>query len=190
MGRRNLVESDVRPLEDILLHWPGGEDLGRDAAGQDGAADLDQLARMGVGRQPQHHRDVAIIVERGAEDAAAAARRRVVVLDVVEDERLSRAAPVPAPRSRRMRVPGSLFQSPSPSISASSPCALSASIQPRKSPKATGLRSADMSSLRTWNMNDPIARPPRRLRATCGQRDWATPLRLRAAILTALTISG
>src|SRR5262249_51224908 len=35
MGRRQLVEIDVRPLEDILLHWPGGDDLGRDAAGQD-----------------------------------------------------------------------------------------------------------------------------------------------------------
>src|ERR1700748_820395 len=46
---------------------------------------------MAVGRQPQHHGDAAIVVERGAENAPAAARRRVVVLDVVEDERLAGA---------------------------------------------------------------------------------------------------
>src|SRR6516164_2157520 len=52
---------------------------------------------MGVGRQPQHHRDAAVIVERGAENAPAAARRRVVVLDVVEDERLAGAGPLRQP---------------------------------------------------------------------------------------------
>jgi len=97
IGRRKLVEIDVRPLEDVLLHRSGGDDLRRDAAGEDGAADLDQLARMGVGRQPQHHGDAAVIVERGAENAPAAARRRVVVLDVVEDERLAGAGPLRQP---------------------------------------------------------------------------------------------
>src|SRR5215831_19309607 len=70
------------------------------------------------------------------------------------------ALPVPGPCASRMMVPSSMFQSTSASISASSPCALSASIQPRKSPKAMGLRSADMSSLRTWNMRHSIPRGP------------------------------
>ena len=97
MGRRELVEIDIRALEDVLLHRSGGDDFGRHAAGENGAADLDQLARMGVGRQPQHHRDAAVVVERGAEDAPAAARGRVVVLDVVEDERLAGAGPLRQP---------------------------------------------------------------------------------------------
>src|SRR5262249_36771112 len=80
--------------EDVLLHRPRGDDLGRDGAAQDGAGDLHQLARVAVRRQPQHHGDAAIIVERGAEDAPAAARRRVVILDVVGDERLGGAVAV------------------------------------------------------------------------------------------------
>ena len=40
-----------------------------------------------------------------------------------------------------MMVPSSMFQSTSASISCSSPAALSAPIQPRRSPKATGCRS-------------------------------------------------
>src|SRR5260370_42098914 len=83
MGRRKLVEVDVRALENVLLHWSGGDDFGRDAPGEDGAADLDQLAGMGVGRQPQHHGDAAVVVERGTEDAPAAARGGGVVPEVV-----------------------------------------------------------------------------------------------------------
>src|SRR5215831_12690972 len=64
------------------------------------------------------------------------------------------ALPVPGPCASRMMVPSSMFQSTSASISASSPCALSASIQPRKSPKATGLRSTDRSSGRAWSITD------------------------------------
>src|SRR5262247_2440394 len=64
------------------------------------------------------------------------------------------ALPVPGPRASRMMVPSSMFQSTSASISASSPCALSALIQPRKSPKETGLRSAAISSVRAWNITD------------------------------------
>ena len=97
MRRGKLVEIDVGAGEDVLLRRPGGDDLGRDRAAQDGAGDLDQLARVAVGRQPQHHGDAAVIIERGAEDAPAAARRRVVVLDVVEDERLAGAGPLREP---------------------------------------------------------------------------------------------
>ena len=70
-GKR--VEIDVVALEDVLLARAGVDDLRRDRSGEDGAADLDQLARMRVGRQPEHHGDAAIAVERRAEDAAAAA---------------------------------------------------------------------------------------------------------------------
>src|SRR5215510_7086064 len=51
-----------------------------------------------------------------------------------------------------MIVPSSMFQSTSAPISVSSPCALSASIQPRRSPNAVGLRSTDIWSFRVWNM--------------------------------------
>src|SRR5262249_8446149 len=97
MRRRKFIEIDVGALEDVLLHRSASDDFRRDAAAEDGAPDLDQLARMGVGRQPEHHGDAAVIVERGAKDAAAAACRRVVVLDVVEEERLPRARPLRQP---------------------------------------------------------------------------------------------
>src|SRR5207244_1018126 len=74
------------------------------------------------------------------------------------------ALPVPGPCASRMTVPSSMFQSTSASISASSPCALSASIKPRKSPKATGFRSAEMASVRAWNMNESLAGMPGPLR--------------------------
>src|SRR5260370_39935978 len=80
MGRRKLVEVDVRALENVLLHWSGGDDFGRDAPGEDGAADLDQLARMGVGRQPQHHGDAAGVVVRRTAEAPAAGPRGGVCL--------------------------------------------------------------------------------------------------------------
>ncbi len=98
MRRRKLVEIDVRAGEDVLLHRAGGDDLRRDAAGEDGAADLDQLARMGVGRQPQHHCDAPVAQQRGSEDAAAAAVRLVVVLDVVEQQRLAGPGALRQPR--------------------------------------------------------------------------------------------
>src|SRR6266567_3327256 len=54
------------------------------------------------------------------------------------------AGPVPGPCASRMMVPSSMFQSTSASISCSSSWALSAAIQPRRSPNATGFRSLDM----------------------------------------------
>jgi hypothetical protein len=66
--------------------------------------------------------------------------------------RNSMALPVPGPCASRMIVPSSRFQSTSALISVSSSCALSAAIQARMSPKATGVRSTDMSSFRVWYM--------------------------------------
>ena len=97
MRRRKLVEVDVGAFEDVLLYRSGGDDLRRNAARQNGAADLDQLARMRVRRQAQHHRDAAVAVEAGAEDATAAALRLVVVLDVVEEQRLAGAGALRQP---------------------------------------------------------------------------------------------
>src|SRR5262245_12775788 len=89
------------------------------------------------------------------------------------------ALPVPGPCARRMMVPSSMFQSTSALISASSPCASSAAIQLRRSPKATGLRSTDMSSGRVWNMRHSI---PWALRTRCapspacgGGLGWGNP---------------
>ena len=96
MRRGKLVEVDVGALEDVLFHGAGGDDFRRDAAVEDSAAELDQIARMGIGRQPQHHGDATIIVQRGAKNSPAAALRRVVVLDVVE-ECLAGAGPLREP---------------------------------------------------------------------------------------------
>src|SRR6266852_6570237 len=73
----------------------------------------------------------------------------------------SSALPVPGPCARRMMVPSSMFQSTSAAISWSSPCALSAAIQPRRSPKAVGLRSTDMSSFRVCNIALTLEFEPR-----------------------------
>ena len=64
------------------------------------------------------------------------------------------AWPVPGPCASRMMVPSSMFQSTSALISCSSPCARSASIQPRMSPNAIGVRSTARSSFRVWNMSE------------------------------------
>src|SRR5215471_6378053 len=68
------------------------------------------------------------------------------------------ALPVPGPCASRMTVPSSMFQSTSPLISASSPCALSAAIQPRRSPKTAGLRSTAISWGRVCSMRHSIPR--------------------------------
>src|SRR5262245_25012918 len=65
------------------------------------------------------------------------------------------ALPVPGPCASRMMVPSSMFQSTSASTFCSSPSASSAAIQPRMSPKAVGLRSTAIFSLRVWNMVIP-----------------------------------
>ncbi len=94
---RQLVEIDVLAGDDVFLHRPGCDDLRRDGAGEDGTADLHELPRMGIRRQPHHHGDAAVAVERRAENAPAARFLRVVVLDVVEQHRLAGAGPLRQP---------------------------------------------------------------------------------------------
>src|SRR6516164_1675108 len=94
MRGRKFVEIDVGTLENVLLHRTGCDKLGGNAAGKERAGDLDQLARMRVGRQSQHHCNAAIAVEPAAEDAPAAALRLVVVLDVLEKQRLAGSRPL------------------------------------------------------------------------------------------------
>src|SRR5207253_6447063 len=87
VGHRKVFDVNILAGDDVLLARTAIDDAWGNALLQDGAADLDQLARVRLGRQAEHHGDAAIVVERGAEHAAAAALRRVVVLDVVEKER-------------------------------------------------------------------------------------------------------
>ena len=94
---REVVEIDVLAGDDVLLDRAGLDDPRRDRALENVAADLDQFARMGVGRQAQHDGDAPIVVERGAEHAPAAAVRLVVVLDVVEQHRPPGAGPLRQP---------------------------------------------------------------------------------------------
>src|SRR5262249_51194305 len=88
---REILDIDVLAGDDILLAWTAIDDARGNALLQDGAADLDQLTRVRVGRQAEHHGDAALVVEGRAEYAAAAALRLVVVLDVVEQERTAGA---------------------------------------------------------------------------------------------------
>src|SRR5215471_13639140 len=62
------------------------------------------------------------------------------------------ALPVPGPCASRMTVPSSMFQSTSASTACNSPCASSALSQPRRSPKATGVRSTAIWSLRVCSI--------------------------------------
>ena len=84
--RRQLVEVDVVAGDDVLLHRPGGDDLRRDAAGEHVAAELHEVARMGVGRDAHHHGDAPVARQAAAEDAAAPGVG-AIVLDVVEQQR-------------------------------------------------------------------------------------------------------
>ena len=84
--RRKFVEIDGVAEDDILLHRAGGDDFRRNAAREHVAAELDQIARMGVGRAAQHHGDAAVTRQPAAEDPSAA-RIRSVILDGVEQQR-------------------------------------------------------------------------------------------------------
>src|SRR6516225_10095019 len=68
---RQLGEIDILAGDDVLLDRAARDDLGWDRALENGAADLDQLARMRVGRQAEHDGDAPIVVEGGAEHAPA-----------------------------------------------------------------------------------------------------------------------
>ena len=56
------------PVTMFSLHRPSLTMFGGMLPFEDGAADLHQLARMRVGRQPEHHRDAAIAAEAAGEN--------------------------------------------------------------------------------------------------------------------------
>ena len=87
LRHRKFEQVDVLAGDDVLLAGALLDDARRDAAFDDVAADLDELARMGVGRQAHHHGDAAIAAEPAGEHRAAAGGVLVVVLDVVEQQR-------------------------------------------------------------------------------------------------------
>ena len=87
LRHRKLVEVDVLAGDDVLLAGAVLDDARRDTALEQRAADLDQLARMRVRRQPHHHGDAAIAAEPAGEHRAAARVVLVVVLDVGEQQR-------------------------------------------------------------------------------------------------------
>ncbi len=84
--RRQLVEVDVVAGDDVLFDRAGGDDFWRNASREHVAAELDELARMGVGRHAHHHGDAPVARQAAAEDAAAPSVG-AVVLDVVEQQR-------------------------------------------------------------------------------------------------------
>src|SRR5215471_3029 len=81
--RRQLVEIDIVAGDDVLFHRTGADDLRRHGTAEHIAAELDQIARVGVGGDPEHHGDAAVTREPAAEHAAAT-RIRPIVPDVVE----------------------------------------------------------------------------------------------------------
>ena len=84
--RRKLVEVDVVAGDDVLLHRAGGDDLRGNAAAEHVAAELHEFARMGVGRDAEHHGDAPIARQPAAEHPAAPGIG-AIVLDVVEQQR-------------------------------------------------------------------------------------------------------
>src|SRR5205085_7608980 len=87
LRHRKLKQVDVLAGDDVLLAGAALDDARRNAAFHDVAADLDELARMGVGGKAHHHGDTAIAAEPAGEHRAAAGGVLVVVLDVVEQQR-------------------------------------------------------------------------------------------------------
>ena len=86
LRRREVVEIHIVALDDVLLDWSGLDDFRRDRAGENGAAEFDQLAWMGVGRQPEHHGDAAVARQRAGKDLLAAGVLAIVA-DLVEQQR-------------------------------------------------------------------------------------------------------
>src|ERR1043166_8253023 len=100
---RKFIKVDVLAGDLVLLDRTVVNDAGSDAPVEDSAADLHQLARVGIGRKSQHHGDAAITGEAAAEDAAAAAPRLVVVLYVCEKQRGPGAGALGKPHDRAER---------------------------------------------------------------------------------------
>src|SRR5258706_16293502 len=80
--RRQLIKVDIVSGDDVLFHRARADDLWWNAAVEHVATELDQIARMGVGSDAEHHGDTAITCEPAAEHAPAA-RICPVILDVV-----------------------------------------------------------------------------------------------------------
>jgi hypothetical protein len=83
LRHRKFVQIDVVTFDDVFLGRPGLDDFRRQALRQNAAAELDQFARMGVGRQAQHHGDTARAGQSAGENLAAP-RIGAVVADITE----------------------------------------------------------------------------------------------------------
>src|SRR5215470_5775418 len=81
--RRQLIQVDVIASDDILLHRSGADDLGLNTAVEHIAAELDEIARVGIGSDAEHHGDAAVACKAAAEHAPAAGVRPII-LDIVE----------------------------------------------------------------------------------------------------------
>ena len=86
LRHRKLVEIDVLALDDVFLDRPGLDDFRRNRFVQDRAAELHQLARMGVRLKPKHHGDATRTRKPAGEDLMATAVRAVIA-DVAEEQR-------------------------------------------------------------------------------------------------------
>ncbi len=86
LWHREFIKIDIFAGDDVLFDRTGLDDFRRDVAGQNGAAELDQFARMGVGWQAEHHGDAARVRQAAGEDLVAAAVGAVVA-DIVEQHR-------------------------------------------------------------------------------------------------------
>ncbi len=97
LRRREIIQIHIVAFDDVLLDRPGVDDFRRDRAGQHGAAELDQFARMSVGRQPEHHGDAPIARQRAGKHLPAAGVLAIVA-DLVEQQRRPGAGPLGQPR--------------------------------------------------------------------------------------------
>ena len=83
LRHRKFVQIDVVAFDDVFLRRTGLDDFRRQALRQNTAAELDQFARMGVGRQTQHHGDAARAGQSAGENLTAP-RIGAVVADIAE----------------------------------------------------------------------------------------------------------
>ena len=97
LRHRQFEKIDIVAFDDVLLHRPGLDHVRRHAAGQQRAAELDELARMRVGRQPEHHGDAARARQPAGKHLAAAGIGAVIA-DIVEQQRRPGAGALRQPR--------------------------------------------------------------------------------------------
>ena len=97
LRHREFEKIDVVAFDDVLLDRPSLHHVRRYAASEQRAPDLDELALMGVGRQPEHHGDAARARQSAGEHLAAAGIGAVIA-DIVEQERRPGAGALRQPR--------------------------------------------------------------------------------------------